>query len=171
MVENSITKEDTDFHKAISAGERPAVTLRFLTSGESQQSLSFAYLVWKSNLSRNIRETCDVIFEALAGEYLHPPLSGGEKENIARDYRLRLQHGVNSMSITWNLPHVVGAIGGKHIIIQCPKQSETLFHNYKKLFSFVLIAICDARCCLTLFAVGQYGSNNDAGVLANSSVA
>ena len=102
---------------------------------------------------------------------MHPPLSGGEKENIARDYRLRLQHGVNSMSITWNLLHVVGAIGGKHIIIQCPKQSETLFHNYKKLFSFVLIAICDARCCLTLFAVGQYGSNNNAGVLANSSVA
>ena len=116
------------------------MTLRFLTSGESQQSLSFAYLVWKSNLSRNIRKTCDVIFETLAGEYLHPPLSGGEKENIARDYRLRLQHGVNSMSITWNLPHVVGAIDGKHIIIQCPKQSETLFHNYKKLFQFCSVS-------------------------------
>ena len=55
LVENSITKEDTNFRKAISAGERLAVTLRFLASGESQQSLSFAYLIGKSTLSRIIR--------------------------------------------------------------------------------------------------------------------
>ena len=69
-----------------------------------------------------------------------------------------------------NLPHVVGAIDGKHIRIQCPKQSGTIFHNYKGFFSFVLLAIFDARYCLLLFDVGQYGSNNDAGVLANSSI-
>ena len=32
----------------------------------------------------------------------------------------------------------------------------------------VLLAICDAHYCFTLFDVGQYGSNNDCGVLANS---
>ena len=69
-----------------------------------------------------------------------------------------------------NLPHVVGTIDGKHIRIQCPKQSGTIFHNYKGFFSFVLLAIFDARYCFTLFDVGQYGSNNDAGVLANSSI-
>ena len=69
-----------------------------------------------------------------------------------------------------NLPHVVGAIDGKHIRIQCPKQSGTIFHNYKGFFSFVLLAIFDARYCFLLFDVGQYGSNNDAGVLANSSI-
>ena len=159
LVENSITKEDTNFRKAISAGERLAVTLRFLASGESQQSLSFAYLIGKPTLSRIIRETCDAIFEALAGEYLHPPSSTEEWENIARDFQE-----------TWNLPHVVGAIDGKHVRIQCPKQSETLFHNYKECSSFVLLVICDARYCLTLFDVGQYGSKIDAGVLANSSV-
>ena len=71
---------------------------------------------------------------------------------------------------TWNLPHVVSAINSKHIRIQCPKQSRTFFHNYKGFFSFVLLAICDARYCFTLFDAGQYGSNNDAGVLANSSI-
>ena len=75
LVENSITKEDTNFRKAISARERLAVTLRFLASVESQQSLSFAYLIGKSTLSHVIRETCDAIFEALAGEYLRPPSS------------------------------------------------------------------------------------------------
>ena len=75
LVENSITKEDTNFRKAISAGERLAVTLRFLASLESQRSLSFAYLIGKSTLSHVIRETCDAILEALAGEYLRPPSS------------------------------------------------------------------------------------------------
>ena len=95
------------------------MTLRFLTSGESQQSLSFAYLIGKLTLSRVIRETCDAIFEALADEYLRPPSSTEEWKNIARDFQE-----------TWNLPHVVGAIDDKHIRIQCSKQSGTLFHNY-----------------------------------------
>ena len=33
-----------------------------------------------------------------------------------------------------------------------------------------MLAIFDARYCFTLFDVGHYGSNNDAGVLANSSI-
>ena len=35
LVENSITKEDINFRKAISAGKELVVTLRFLASGES----------------------------------------------------------------------------------------------------------------------------------------
>ena len=32
----------------------------------------------------------------------------------------------------------------------------------------VLMAICDARRCFTLIDVGEYGTNNDSGVLKNS---
>ena len=32
----------------------------------------------------------------------------------------------------------------------------------------VLLAVCDARYCFTLFDVGEYGSNNDSGILGNS---
>ena len=49
--------------------------LALLASGESQQPLSFAYLIGKPTLNRVIRETYDAIFEALAGEYLRPPSS------------------------------------------------------------------------------------------------
>ena len=34
----------------------------------------------------------------------------------------------------------------------------------------MLLAVCDARYCFHLFDVGQYGSNNDAGVLARSCI-
>ena len=62
-------------HKFPPAGERLAVTMHLFASGESQESLSYAYLIGKSTLSHIITETCDAIFEALAGEYLHPPSS------------------------------------------------------------------------------------------------
>ena len=44
----------------------------------------------------------------------------------------------------------------------------TPYYNYKGYFSIVLLAICDANYCFTLFDIGSYGSNNDSGVLANS---
>ena len=68
----------------------------------------------------------------------------------------------------WNFPQVVGAINGKQIRIECPKLSGTLYHNCKGSFSLVLLPVCDADYCFTLFYFGSYRSNNDCGVLANS---
>ena len=65
--------------------------------------------------------------------------------------RKNICHGCQE---TWNLTNVVGTADGKHISIQCPKKSGTLFHNYKGFFSFLLLAICDACYCFTLFDVG-----------------
>ena len=52
--------------------------------------------------------------------------------------------------------------------IDYPKLSGTLYHNCKGFFSVVLLAVCDADCCFTLFDFGSYGSNNECSVLANS---
>ena len=68
------------------------------------------------------------------------------------------------------MSHVIGAIDGKHVRIKCPKNTESLYCNNKGFFSPVLLAICDANYCFTLFDVGQYGSNNDRGALIHSNM-
>ena len=139
-----IRKQDTNFCETIPAGERLAVMLRFLASEEPQQSLSSAYRIGMSTLSRILRETCDAIFSVLKDSYLKPPSSKDDWKNIEKDFR-----------DFWNMSHVVGAIDGKHIRIQCPKKTGTLYRSYKGFISLVLLVIYDAPYCFPLSDVGQ----------------
>ena len=154
-----ITREDTNFRKSIAANERLAITLRFLASMESQQSLSYSYRVGRSTISNIVRETCKVIYDGLAPTYLKAPSLADDWLAISKEFEE-----------VWNMPHVIGAIDGKHVRIQCPKKSGTLYHNYKGFFSLVIMAVCDARYCFSLVDVGHYGSNNDSGILQNSKI-
>ena len=71
----------------------------------------------------------------------------------------------------WDMVHCIDAIDGKHVAIECPKNSGPLYYNYKVFFSIVLMAVCDARYCFTLVNVGDFGSNNTSGIiLAKSSM-
>ena len=59
-------------------------------------------------------------------------------------------------------------IDKKHVMIQAPKNSGSLFFNYKKYFSIVLLAVCDARYRFTLVDIGRSGRNSDSGIYATS---
>ena len=135
------------------------MTLHFLATGDSQQSLSFSFRIGKATISKIIAETCDAIFTVLKETYLSPSESEEEWLKISEQFKK-----------DWNMPHVIGCVDGKHIRVECPRLSGTLYYNYKGFFSIVLMAICDANYCFTLFDLGQYGSNNDSGVLANSNM-
>ena len=55
----------------------------------------------------------------------------------------------------WNFPHVLGAIDGKNIRIECPNLTGTSYHNYKRVFSMVLLAVCHAHALLFLILVAM----------------
>ena len=64
--------------------------------------------------------------------------------------------------------HCLGAIDGKHVRMEHPKNPGSAFYNYKGYHSLVLLPVCDAKYCFTLVDTGAYGGDNDADILANS---
>ena len=75
LVKEQIEKKDTRFRKSIPAAARLAITLRYLASGETQQSLSYNYCVGRSTVSNIVSETCIAIYEFLKNPYLKSPSS------------------------------------------------------------------------------------------------
>ena len=157
LVAPFITKQDTNYRNCIPARKRLVITLRYLVEGCSQQALSLSFRVGKSTVLTILREVCDALYNVLSPIYLRPSSTEEEWEQISSEF-LDL----------WNMPHVVGAIDGKHVAMECPKNSGSLYHNFKGFFSQVLLAVCDAKYKFTSIDVGQYGSTNDSPVLKNS---
>ena len=60
----------------------------------------------------------------------------------------------------------LGAIDGKHIIIQAPPRKGSTFLNYKKSFSIVLPAVCNTN-FFTLVDIGEASRQNDGGICNN----
>ena len=70
----------------------------------------------------------------------------------------------------WNFPHCIGAIDGKHVRIVCPKNSGSMFYNYKHYFSVVLQGVADANYKFITVEIGGYGKQSDGGTFQASEV-
>uniref|UniRef100_I3JLH2 DDE Tnp4 domain-containing protein n=1 Tax=Oreochromis niloticus TaxID=8128 RepID=I3JLH2_ORENI len=85
------------------------------------------------------------------------PSTESEWKAIARDFANK-----------WQFPHCLGAIDGKHIFIQPPPKSGSMYFNYKSRFSIILMAVVDANYKFVYASAGTQGRVSDAGVLAHS---
>lgn len=66
----SISKQDTNMRKAISAESRLLITLRYLSTGDSYRSLMLLFRVAHNTISMIVSSTCKAIFNCLREEYL-----------------------------------------------------------------------------------------------------
>ena len=152
-----IAKKPCRSRNPISEAERLMVTLRYLATGDSQQSHSFLFRIGKSTISNLLRATCEAIWVTLKEQYLKVPPTTRDWLRIAKEFEDE-----------WNFPNCIGAIDGKHIMMDCPKNGGSAYYNYKSFHSIVLLAICDAKYCFTFADIGSFGSTNGASVLSNS---
>ncbi|KAL0177586.1 hypothetical protein M9458_026480 [Cirrhinus mrigala] len=96
---------------------------------------------------------CEAIWNCLLSDCM--PLSdAAEWSGIAAEFQHLLA-----------FPNCLGAMDGKHVVIEAPPSSGSLYYNYKGAFSIVLLAVVDARYRFRLVNIDAYG---DGGTLTVS---
>lgn len=69
---------------------------------------------------------------------------------------------------TWQFPHCLGAMDGKHVKLQAPINSGSEFFNYKHNFSIILLALADSDYNFLFADIGTHGRMSDGGVFNDS---
>lgn len=155
-IKNDISKQNTQFRESIPAKEKLAVCLRFLATGDSYQTIAFSFRLGHSTVQGIVIEVCNAIILKLKEECIKTP----QKEDWERIS--------NEFWEIWNFPNCIGALDGKHVVIEAPPNTGSLYFNYKKTFSIVLLALVDAQYKFTIVDVGAFGKNSDGGILSHS---
>ena len=154
LIERNISKQHTMMGgEPICAAERLALTIRFLATGESYHSLHFQFRISRCAISYIITEVCKAIAKVLGPPHLKVPSKREEWLKIAEQLEVR-----------WNFPNCIGAIDGKHVIIQAPSNSGSHYFNYKRTYSIILMAIAGPDYEVLYADVGTNGRVADGGV-------
>ncbi|XP_057680667.1 uncharacterized protein LOC130908829 [Corythoichthys intestinalis] len=80
-VAHHISRQDTNYRLAISAGERLAIFLRYMATGDSYRSIANSFRVGVSTVSNIVPQVAAAIWECLAGEFMAVPNTEGWRSN------------------------------------------------------------------------------------------
>jgi hypothetical protein len=152
-LEPRLTKVDTNARPALLPGLKVAITLRHYASGDNYHSLQYQFRVPHNTISGVVREVTQAIIAEYAEEVVKTPQTAEEWREVAHLFSGR-----------WNFHHALGAIDGKHIALKKPKNSGSLYFNYKGFFSIIMLALVDADYKFLWVEVGTPGSTSDAAV-------
>ena len=86
----------------------------------------------------------------IANFFLQTPTTTEEWILIAEDFQKK-----------WQFPNAIGAVDGKHILINPPTNSGSYYYNYKGTHSIILLAMVNANLEFTYADVGINGRASD----------
>ncbi|XP_057310235.1 uncharacterized protein LOC130648216 [Hydractinia symbiolongicarpus] len=143
-------------HRPTMAEEKLALTLRFLATGESFQSLHFLFRISLNAVSYIIKGCCRALVDKLVPKFLQLPSSEKEWLEISET--------------RCNYPYALDAIDVKHITVKKPANCGSYYYNHKHTQSIILLAIAGPEYECLYADVGSDGRVNDSGVWNNSSL-
>ena len=109
-----------------------AVTLRFLATGESYESLQYHFKIHRTTIGRFVPLVYKAVYSCLKEKYLKMPKTEEERKSLADktfDY--------------WQFPNAIGAMDGKHTSLFHPKGSGSEYYNHNVFFSLVMLALVE----------------------------
>ena len=109
------------------------VFFRYLATGGAIKTVAESYRIAPNTATGVVYEVCEALYNRLAPLHLRSP-TVEDWRSAAADFAQR-----------WQLPNCIGAVDGKHVALEKPAGSGSLYFNYKGFFSVVLLAVSDAR--------------------------
>ena len=116
-----ILKQDNSMRRALEPGLNLAITLRFLATGDSNTICSL------------VPEVCQAIYDGYHQELIKCPASPEGWKQVTQGFA------------NFHIFHCVGGVDGKHVKIQAPPSSGSLYYNYEGTFSIVLMTAVNAN--------------------------
>ena len=116
--------------KSIKPGEQCCLFLRYVASGESFRSLEYQFRISRRTISRVISTVARATIHEMQDAYLKTP-------NTVQEWLVISE----KCSQRWNIPNMIGAVDGKHVILQQPCNSGSHYRNYKGTDSIILMAV------------------------------
>ena len=92
----------------------------------------------------------------LKSDFIDPQSTEAQWREIAAEFENK-----------WNFPHALGAIDGKHVVMQAPHNSAPEYFSHKMTHNIVLLAVCNARYEFLLVDIGDSGRQSDGTVYSH----
>ena len=150
-----LQKKTANCRKPLSPGLKLAITLRYLATGDSYKSLAYGFRVAPNTIVSVVPEVCQAIYDYYHETAFKCPTTEEQWKEVAQGFADK-----------WNFHHCCGCIDGKHVRMQAPPHSGSLYYNYKAkgFYSIIMLALVDASYKFLYVDVGAYGADSDAGI-------